>query len=491
MNKVSIEGVNLTSSEIIAILKQKKIISLSPVKGAYFYSPQGLRLIKIINQALKDSFIDYQEIRSPSLLDKVDFSKEPIHNNKFSSQTYNLSESHLLKPTGEMVLYPFFTKYVKNESECPIKIVCENSVFRKENKNKPFIRSAEISGFLEFHSVFTTFEEAETEIYRVCKLYREILTDLQIPFIEIKRPDTDTFPGAVYSIAFDTIIDDKSLQLVTVHHLGSNFSRELNFTVGPNKRLVNQICFGTSERLLLAYYYHNTYKYYNKALIRGLIYINKKLYPYKPGLNEEFDSTQSSHRFLKTLGFDFISKKGLYQSINIPAMINSGCNLVFRIEQVNKNTREGRIIHISDTETTLGSFNLTDNCLHWSNSILTKALENENKREFTPNAGINQILNESYTLVTIQEILDSLLESSKPNTLEESSKIKLNIAHYLYYKEQNSNKNTRSKSNSPLYYALPDQLDKLKSFCDRHNYSYFGTAHTGPYMNLHIVGRPH
>jgi len=44
----------------------------------------------------------------------------------------------------------------------------------------------------------------------------------------MQRPSNDRFSGADDSIAFDTIVHNKRLQIGTVHNLGSNFSKLYN-----------------------------------------------------------------------------------------------------------------------------------------------------------------------------------------------------------------------------------------------------------------------
>jgi len=71
-----------------------------------------------------------------------------------------------------------------------------------------------------------------------------------------KRPGWDKFPGAEYTLAFDTIIPDgKTLQIATAHHLGQNFSKVFNITFedeAGERKFVHQTSYGPSFGRLLA-----------------------------------------------------------------------------------------------------------------------------------------------------------------------------------------------------------------------------------------------
>jgi prolyl-tRNA synthetase len=87
-------------------------------------------------------------------------------------------------------------------------------------------------------------------------LAREFYDSLCIPVIISKRPDWDKFPGADYTIAVDTVMPNgRTLQIGTVHHLGTHFSKTFGITYedkSGEQQLANQTCFGISERCIAA-----------------------------------------------------------------------------------------------------------------------------------------------------------------------------------------------------------------------------------------------
>ncbi|HJJ34006.1 MAG TPA: His/Gly/Thr/Pro-type tRNA ligase C-terminal domain-containing protein, partial [Methanocorpusculum sp.] len=70
------------------------------------------------------------------------------------------------------------------------------------------------------------------------------------------RPDWDKFPGADFTMAVDAVMPDgRTLQIGTVHHLGSHFSKTFDITyedVNGVQQYASQTCFGISERSIAA-----------------------------------------------------------------------------------------------------------------------------------------------------------------------------------------------------------------------------------------------
>jgi prolyl-tRNA synthetase len=118
------------------------------------------------------------------------------------------------------------------------------------------IRLREITSFKEAHTVHRNFEEAEEQVKMAISLYKEFYDFLAIPYMVTRRPDWDKFPGAAYTVAFDTIMPDgKTMQIGTVHHLADNFAKtfEIKYeTPEGDHNLAHQTCYGISERCVAA-----------------------------------------------------------------------------------------------------------------------------------------------------------------------------------------------------------------------------------------------
>lgn len=101
-----------------------------------------------------------------------------------------------------------------------------------------------------------TWEEAAEQVKEAVRIYQEFYRRLAIPTIVSKRPDWDKFPGADYTMAVDTLMpDNKTLQIGTAHHLGSNFAKTFDIKyedMNGEQKLAHQTCYGISERSIAA-----------------------------------------------------------------------------------------------------------------------------------------------------------------------------------------------------------------------------------------------
>lgn len=85
-------------------------------------------------------------------------------------------------------------------------------------------------------------------------MYSRFYDQLGVPYVITKRPPWDTFAGAEYSVAFDTLAPDgRTLQIGTAHLLGQNFSEvyDLTFeTLDGEQEHVWQTSYGISDRAI-------------------------------------------------------------------------------------------------------------------------------------------------------------------------------------------------------------------------------------------------
>jgi prolyl-tRNA synthetase len=237
-----------------------------PIKGVYVWYPFGFQIRKKVYNMLRDLMdVDHQETYFPMLIPKPELLKESEHIKGFEDEVYwvthgGLSELEIplaLRPTSETAIYPMFKLWIRSHADLPLKIYQIVNTFRYETKHtRPLIRLREITSFKEAHTAHKTWDDAEKQVFEAIGIYSEFFTKLAVPFIVNKRPDWDKFPGADYTMAFDTMMPDgKSLQIGTVHHLGTKFAKTYEITYendAGEQQLVNQTCYGISERCIAA-----------------------------------------------------------------------------------------------------------------------------------------------------------------------------------------------------------------------------------------------
>lgn len=239
-----------------------------PIKGCDVLLPLGAgilrKMVSVLEKLLKEN--GNKEVLFPLFIPEKFFKKESHHIKGFEEEVYyvthagknKLDEKLVIRPTSETAMYPMFSLWVRSYQDLPLKIFQTVSVFRYETKmTKPLVRIREVMFFNESHTAHKDWEEAEEEVKAAVKIYSKYYLDnLALPFLVLKRPEWDKFPGAVYSLAFDTLMPDgKVLQIGTVHNLGENFAKafEIKYTdKDGRKRYVNQTCYGISTRPLAA-----------------------------------------------------------------------------------------------------------------------------------------------------------------------------------------------------------------------------------------------
>jgi len=249
-----------------SLLLQAKIIDYSyPLKGCGVWLSYGWKLrnqvIEIMRRLLTET--GHEETYFPFLIPEDIFGKEAEFIKGFENEVYwvthggrdALDVKLAIRPTSETPMYYMFSRWIKSSSDLPLKVWQVVSVFRYETKaTRPLIRVREITTFKEAHTAHATAEEAEEQVREAIEIYRKFFDELCIPYVITRRPDYDKFPGAVYSLAFDTIFPDgRTLQIGTIHNLGENFAKafEIQYTDKEGKkRYVHQTCYGISERVI-------------------------------------------------------------------------------------------------------------------------------------------------------------------------------------------------------------------------------------------------
>ena len=247
------------------ILEEAEIIDTRyPVKGMHVWLPQGFKIRKHTLNILKEILDkDHEEVLFPLLIPEDELAKEAIHVKGFEEEVYwvthggltELNKKLALRPTSETAMYPMFSLWVRNHSDLPMKYYQVVNTFRYETKHtRPLIRVREITTFKEAHTVHATAEETENQVQDAVKIYKQFFDKLGIPYTVSKRPEWDKFPGAEYTVAFDTIMPDgKTLQIGTVHNLGQTFAKTFDITYETatgEHEYVYQTCYGLSDRII-------------------------------------------------------------------------------------------------------------------------------------------------------------------------------------------------------------------------------------------------
>jgi prolyl-tRNA synthetase len=235
-----------------------------PLKGMVAWMPYGYQALKLLMRSV-ELFLDesgHDEVSMPSLVPESIFKKERDFLKGFNGEAYvvtqvndaPLEEKLFVRPTSETVIYEVVRLWINSISDLPMRLYQTVNVFRHETKQtKPMLRVREVVRFNEAHTFHATQEDADRQIKEARALYRRIFDSFLLPYLELKTPSWDTFPGAKYNYDFMTILPDgKGLELGSVIHLGDKFAKvyDLTYQSDTGSRYVQTTCYGVSERLL-------------------------------------------------------------------------------------------------------------------------------------------------------------------------------------------------------------------------------------------------
>ena len=236
-----------------------------PVKGMGVWPPFGFKLRKYVLKIIRE-YLDstgHEEVLFPVLIPKTLLEKESEHIRGFEGEVFwvtkggheNLDVPLALRPTSETAISYMESLWINSYKQLPMKLYQIVPVYRYETKaTRPLIRLREVSTFKEAHTAHATFEDADEQCREAIEIYKKIYDRLGIPYMINQRPSWDKFAGALYTVAFDTVMPDgRVLQIGTVHHLGQNFSIpfEIRFhTEDGDKDYVWQTSYGLSDRVI-------------------------------------------------------------------------------------------------------------------------------------------------------------------------------------------------------------------------------------------------
>ena len=236
-----------------------------PIKGMGVWLPYGFKLrhnVLEILRGLLDS-TGHEEILLPLLIPQPVLARESEHVRGFEDEVYWVTHGGLeeldiklaLRPTSETSLSYMESYWIKSYKQLPKKYYQVVSIFRYETKaTRPMLRVREVTTFKEAHTLHESFEDSERQIVEAVDIYRRFFDELGIPYIISKRPEWDKFAGAVYTIAFDTLLPDgRALQIGTVHNLGQNFTKAFEVRIQKRNQEIDyawQTSYGISERAI-------------------------------------------------------------------------------------------------------------------------------------------------------------------------------------------------------------------------------------------------
>jgi len=216
------------------ILKKAEIVDLRlDIKGFMVIRPWGAMILENMFQLYSQELqkTGHKPTFMPSVVPEENLKKESSHIKGFTPEVFWLKEINkeklALRPTSEALYTPMFKLWINSYRDLPLKLYQRGSVFRLDTKaTRPLIRTREIL-WIEAHDAFATKQQAENQVKEDIQITEEIMhKNFGIPFLPMKRPSWDKFPGAEYTIGSDVMMPDgKLIQQPSTHLMGQKFSK--------------------------------------------------------------------------------------------------------------------------------------------------------------------------------------------------------------------------------------------------------------------------
>jgi prolyl-tRNA synthetase len=247
-----------------AVILKAELADYYPVRGCTVIRPYGYTIWELMQQGLDRRFkaTGHTNAYFPLFIPRSFLQREAEHVEGFAPEVAwvtrgggeELSEPLAVRPTSETAIGHMYARWIRSYRDLPVLINQWCNVVRWEKATRPFLRTMEFL-WQEGHTAHRTGEEAEAEARQMLDVYRDFAeTDLSIPVLAGRKPDSEKFPGALYSYTIEALMPDgQALQAGTSHNLGQNFARafDIKFLDSDNtEKYVSTTSWGVSWRML-------------------------------------------------------------------------------------------------------------------------------------------------------------------------------------------------------------------------------------------------
>src|SRR5881296_1877068 len=224
------------------VIAAAELADYAPVKGCMIIRPNGYAIWEKMQQALDRMFKDtgHQNAYFPMFIPESFLKKEAEHVEGFAPEVavvthaggQKLEEPLIIRPTSETIIWNTYKNWIQSYRDLPLLINQWCNVVRWEMRTRLFLRTAEFL-WQEGHTAHATQKEAEEEAHKILMdCYRKFAEEwMAMPVLTGPKSDGQKFPGAVYTLCIEALMQDKkALQAGTSHFLGQNFAKAFDVT---------------------------------------------------------------------------------------------------------------------------------------------------------------------------------------------------------------------------------------------------------------------
>src|SRR5271163_2878149 len=230
------------------IVSRAGLAENSDVRGCMVIKPNGYALWENMQRALDGLFKALGHVNAyfPLFIPKSFFQREEQMAEGFAKECAvvthyrlrsrdgkievdpdaKLEEELIIRPTSETIIWNTYKNWIQSYRDLPLLINQWCNVVRWEMRTRLFLRTAEFL-WQEGHTAHATQKEAEEEAHKILEVYRSFAEDwMAMPVLTGPKSDGQKFPGAVYTLCIEAMMQDKrALQAGTSHFLGQNFAK--------------------------------------------------------------------------------------------------------------------------------------------------------------------------------------------------------------------------------------------------------------------------
>ncbi|MFF6978770.1 proline--tRNA ligase [Streptomyces sp. NPDC008343] len=247
------------------LIAKAELADNGPVRGTMVIRPYGYALWERM-QAEMDSRIKAtgtQNAYFPLLIPQSYLTREADHVEGFAPELAvvthgggkELEEPAVVRPTSEMIINDYFSKWVQSYRDLPLLINQWANVVRWELRPRLFLRTTEFL-WQEGHTAHATYEDARdfaAHIHRA--VYEDFMVNvLAMDVVPGRKTVKERFAGAVNTLTLEGMMGDgKALQMATSHELGQNFAKAFNtsyLSKDGTQELVWQTSWGSTTRMI-------------------------------------------------------------------------------------------------------------------------------------------------------------------------------------------------------------------------------------------------
>lgn len=218
------------------VIRLADLADYGPSKGTMIIKPYGYAIWENIQSAF-DAMVKEHGIDNayfPIFIPMSFLEKEKQHVEGFAPELAivthgggeKLEEPLVVRPTSETIIHDSLSRWIQSWRDLPVQLNQWCNVVRWEKRTMPFIRTSEFL-WQEGHTAHATHEEAidlqKWAMDSYAKLYREYFA---IDGVVGWKSTAELFAGADTTLTFESLMPSgKTLQAVTSHDLGQNFSK--------------------------------------------------------------------------------------------------------------------------------------------------------------------------------------------------------------------------------------------------------------------------